>query len=645
VRPARWGLLAATAVLYLWNLGASGYANTFYAAAAQAGTRSWTALLFGSLDAGNTITVDKPPAAMWVMALSARVFGFSSWSILVPQALMGVLAVALLVAAVSRWAGPVLGLAAGALLALTPVAVLMFRFDNPDALLVLLMVAAAYAVVRAVEADSGGTGWLVLAGALVGVGFLAKMLEVALIVPPLAAVYLLAARPALPARLARLAAGGVAMVVSAGWYVLLVQLWPAADRPYIGGSTTNSLWELAVGYNGLSRILGRHGAPGSGGGPGSGLGEHGAGGGFGGRDGFAGHGFGGATGPGRLFGAAFAGQASWLLPAALLLLVAGLWLTRRAPRTDRARAGLLLWGGWLLVGGVVFSTMKGTIHPYYVLAVAPALAATAAVGAGELWRHRAHPGARATLAVAVGGTAVWSWVLLDRSPQFLPWLRWVVLLAGAVGALGVVGLPPRGWRRPLARGLVVGAVLVGSLGGSVAYAAQTALTPQHGGGASAGPRVAGAGFGGPGGPGAHSGHRHAVTGDQAGPGSGGPGRGWAGRTETVAPALADLLRTAGTPWSAATLGSQSAAGLELATGTSVIGVGGFTGTDDVPTLAQFEQRVSTGQVRYLVVPASGGGRGARRGGVGQQITTWVQAHYPARTVGGDTVYDLAPAAR
>jgi hypothetical protein len=298
--------------------------------------------------------------------------------------------------------------------------------------------------------------------------------------------------------------------------------------------------------------------------------------------------------------------------------------------------------------------------------VAPALAATVAVGAGELWRHRAHPAARATLVVAVAGTAVWSWVLLGRSPQFVPWLRWVVLLAGAGGALGVWGALVPGRCRPGTRawlaGAVVGAVVIGMLGGSVAYAAQTALTPQRGGGVSAGPRVAGGRFAGPGGsggPGAALGHRHAVTGDQGGPGRHGPGQdgpgqdgpgfggagfGGAGHTDTVVPALADLLRTAGTPWSAATLGSQSAAGLELATGTSVIGVGGFTGTDDAPTLAQFQQRARTGQVHYLVVPASGGGRGARRGGVGQQISAWVQAHYPARTVGGDTVYDLAPAA-
>ena len=298
-----------TAATYLWNLSASGYANSFYAAAVQAGTRSWKALLFGSLDAGNTITVDKPPAALWLMALSGRIFGFSSWSMLVPQALLGVATVALLTAAVGRWCGPALGLAAGALLALTPVAVLMFRYNNPDALLVLLMVAAGYATVRAVDSEGGGTGWLALAGALVGLGFLAKMAEVLLVVPALALVYLIAASGPLKARLVRLAASAAAMVFAAGWYVLLVQLWPASARPYIGGSTTNSLWELAVGYNGVSRLLGRNAARGAGAPAGrGGLGEP-TGHGFGGP---GGHHFGGAAGIGRLFSAGFAGNASWL---------------------------------------------------------------------------------------------------------------------------------------------------------------------------------------------------------------------------------------------------------------------------------------------------------------------------------------------
>ncbi|MDT5031180.1 MAG: hypothetical protein QOC94_1351, partial [Actinoplanes sp.] len=247
-RPALLLLLVGTAVLYLWNLSASGWGNSFYAAAAQAGSQSWKAWLFGSLDSGNAITVDKPPAALWVMGLSARIFGVNSWSILAPQAIMGVASVALVYAAVRRWFGPGAGLLAGAALALTPVAVLMFRFDNPDALLVLLMTAAAYATVRAVETASWR--WLALTGVLLGFGFLTKMLQAFLVLPAFALVYLVAAPTGIGRRIRDLLIAGGALVVSGGWLVLLVSLWPASSRPYIAGSTNNSLWQLAIGYNG-----------------------------------------------------------------------------------------------------------------------------------------------------------------------------------------------------------------------------------------------------------------------------------------------------------------------------------------------------------------------------------------------------------
>ena len=188
-RPALLALLVATGVLYIWGLGASDWANSFYSAAVQAGTKSWKAFFFGSSDAANFITVDKPPASLWVMEISARIFGVNSWSILVPQALEGVAAVALLYATVRRWFSAAAGLIAGAVMALTPVAVLMFRFNNPDALLVLLLVGAAYALTRALE--DGGTKWLVAVGVLIGFGFLAKMLQAFVVVPGFAVTYLI----------------------------------------------------------------------------------------------------------------------------------------------------------------------------------------------------------------------------------------------------------------------------------------------------------------------------------------------------------------------------------------------------------------------------------------------------------------------
>ena len=254
VRPALLILLAVTATLYLWDLGASGWANSFYSAAVQAGTKSWKAFFFGSSDSSNFITVDKPPAALWVMEISARVFGLSSWSLLVPQALEGVAAVALVYATVRRWSTAGAGLLAGAVMALTPVAALMFRYNNPDALLVLVLCGAAYATTRAI--DKASTRWLILAFSLVGLGFITKMMQAFLIVPALAGAYFLAAPTTLWARLRHLVAAGAAMLVSAGWWVVVVMAVPAADRPYIGGSQDNSLWNLIFGYNGFGRLTG-----------------------------------------------------------------------------------------------------------------------------------------------------------------------------------------------------------------------------------------------------------------------------------------------------------------------------------------------------------------------------------------------------
>src|SRR5215475_2224611 len=221
-RPALLVLLVGTALLYLWGLGASGWANSFYSAAAQAGSQSWKAFFFGSSDAGNSITVDKTPASLWLMALSVRMFGLSSWSILVPQALCGVGAVGLLYTTVRRWFSPAAGLLAGAVMALTPIAVLMFRFNNPDALLVLLLVAGAYATVRAIETAS--TRWLALTGAFVGFGFLTKMLQALLVLPAFALAYLVAAPTGFWRRVRQLLIAGAAMVAGAGWWVALVEL-------------------------------------------------------------------------------------------------------------------------------------------------------------------------------------------------------------------------------------------------------------------------------------------------------------------------------------------------------------------------------------------------------------------------------------
>ena len=652
-RTAFIGLLVATAVAYLWNLTASGDANSFYAAAVQAGTKSWKAFFFGSLDSSNFITVDKPPASLWVMALSGRVFGFSSASMLVPQVLEGVLAVGLLTASVKRWFGSGAGLLAGAVLAVTPVAALMFRFNNPDALLVCLLVASAYCLVRALE--GGSTRWMVGVGTLIGFAFLAKMMQAFLVVPGFALVYLVAAPTTLRRRVAQLLAGGMAMIVSAGWWVAIVALWPAASRPMIDGSSSNSILNLIVGYNGLGRLTGSGGGPGGSGGGGGGGGGN----------------FSGQVGVLRLFNDLMGGQASWLLPAALLALVAGLAWRLGAPRTDRTRAALLLWGSWLVVSGLVFSLSAGVIHTYYTVALAPAIAALVAIGAVVAWRRRGQFAVRALLALGVVVTAVWSIVLLGRTPAWEPWLAPLIGVAGGVAAIGLL-MPARVVRRLGAATAVI--ALVACLAGPVAYSAQTIGTAHTGSVPTAGPSRAGVGAGpggggfagaggsaarGPGGfsarglgesargPGGFAGAGGGLP--RAGGPSGAAGTSGAPGNEAVSSALVAALKSGASAyrWAAATSGSQSAASLELATGgVPVMAIGGFNGQGGNLSLAQFEAYVKAGDIHYYLASGGGGGFAGGAGGPGggsstSAITSWVKANYRAETIGGQTVYDLS----
>jgi 4-amino-4-deoxy-L-arabinose transferase-like glycosyltransferase len=658
VRPALLGLLAATAVLYLWGLGASGWANSFYSAAAQAGTKSWKAFFFGASDAAASITVDKPPASLWVMALSARIFGLSSWSILVPQALEGVAAVGFLYATVRRWFTPAAGLLAGAVLALTPISALMFRFNNPDALLVLLLTAGAYAMVRALEAAS--TRWLLLAFSLVGFGFLTKMLQALLVVPAFGLVYLIAAPTPLRRRLGQLIGAGAALLVSAGWWVAIVELIPASARPYIGGSQTNSVLNLIFGYNGLGRVTGNEvGSVGGGGGQGGGRW--------------------GPTGWTRMFNAEFGGQASWLLPAALIMLVALLVLTWRAARTDRTRAAAVLWGAWLLVTAAVFSLSEGIIHPYYTVALAPAIGALVGIGGAVLWRRRNERIARIALAVAIAATAWWAAVLLGRTPSWVPWLRPLVLVLGLGAAIAVaLGsiLSARAGR------YIAGAAVVAALAGPAAYTVSTVRTAHAGALPTAGPAT-GRGFGPGGGPGGGLGGQGRfpggfgagglggppplgaaqagaapVGGAQAGAGQVGAGQVGTGNGQTgrAGGGVGGLLE-ASTPsdelvqtllqgrdqytWVAATIGANQASGYQLATDASVMPIGGFNGSDPSPTLAQFQQLVADGRIHYFISGGfGGGGPGGGGSGTASEISSWVSTSFTSTTVGGVTLYDL-----
>ncbi|WP_086724203.1 glycosyltransferase family 39 protein [Streptomyces sp. NRRL B-24085] len=669
VRPAFLGLLAATLLLYLYNLSSSGYANSFYSAAVQAGSQSWKAFFFGSLDAGNAITVDKPPASLWPMELSVRIFGLNSWAILAPEVLMGVGTVAVVYASVRRRFSPAAGLIAGAVLALTPVAALMFRFNNPDAMLALLMAVACYLVVRALE--DGRTKWLLWAGAAIGFAFLAKTLQAFLILPPLAIVYAVCAPVSVRKRLGQLAAATLALVVSGGWWVAIVELWPASSRPYIGGSQNNSFLELTFGYNGLGRLNGDETGSVGGGGGGGGTGQW------------------GETGWDRMFNSEIGGQISWLLPAALILLVAGLVATCRLKRTSATRGSFLVWGGSLLMTMVVFSYMAGIFHQYYTVALAPYLAAVIGMGAGILWEKRAELWASITLAASVVAAAAWSYVLLNRTSDYLPWLKYLVLVGGLVAALGLI------FAGRVSRQLALAAAslgLVAALAGPTAYTLSTLQEGHTGSIVTAGP--AGASMMGGGGPGGGGGGRGGFGGGMPGrqgqnqqngngntqgggmggfPGGGMPGQqgqqngdggtqnqqgGPGGQTgdgpmgggggaggllngASVGSEAKKLLETDSSKytWVAAAIGAQNAASYQLSTGEPVMAIGGFNGTDPSPTLAQFKKYVAEGKIHYFISSGSGGGMGGSSG-TSSQITSWVEANFKKVTAGSATFYDL-----
>ena len=568
-------LLLGTGLLYLFGLSRNGWGNSFYAGAAQAGAQSWTAMFYGSSDAANSITVDKPPASLWPMSLSIRIFGLSSWSVLVPQALMGVAAVALLTLAVRRVVGPWAGLLAGLLFALTPVVTVLFRYDNPDALMTLLLVGAAYATTRAVE--DGQTRWVVLTGTLLGAAFLTKSLQAFLVLPGLALVLLLAAPGPLRRRITQLILGGAALLVSGGWWFAVVSLIPKESRPWVGGSGTGNPIDLALGYNGLGRLLGQQSPSGRI------LVKGGS--------------------PWRLFGSA-GDQISWLIPAALIALVALAVLTWRAGRTDPVRAAVLLWGGWAVVASLVLSVMQGIWHAYYSIELAPAYAALIAIGATVLWR-RSTLGARITLAAGSVLTTGWSVSLISRD---LPLVNPVSISVVVLGIAAVVLLLPAPGRFPgprerrIAAALAVLAAVLGPLAWSVA----TVVRPHAGPSLFAGPV---------------RGSLLAPVGKTAGP--------------PASPQALALLRAdaAAYTWTAATVG-HNADDLQLAVGTPVMPVGGFAGDDPSPTLAAFQADVAAGRIHWFVHGTSGTHTAAL-------IDAWVRSHAPAVQAGRTTLYDLS----
>lgn len=592
-------LLAATALLYCWGLDRNGWANAYYSAAVMSGASDWTAFFFGSSDPANAITVDKPPMSLWVMALSVRLFGLSSWSILLPQALMGILTVYLLYVLVRRHTGAAVALLAAAFMSVTPVSTVMFRYNNPDALLILIMVSMALAVTTAIERQRP---WLiVLAGALAGAGFLTKQLQVGLVLPALAITYLAFAATSWRRKVLHLGGASVAAAGVGGSWLLAVQLTDPALRPFIGGSKTNSALELALGYNGLQRLTGEAA----------------------GRTLAAGSEV-DALDPGyeRFLQPQFSSQFGWIIPLALAgLALTGVWLIRRRG-TAGFRMLLLMSGIWFATSITVLAFMSGTLHPYYSLTVVPPISILGAIGLAGLLVTKTRLARTANVLTLVGSSIV-AYATALRSSVDFPGLPIVLLCSWAI-TIAMYLLPAAPSRlRQVSAGMLVALLLLGP----TLWSVNTVLSPHVGAGVVAGPAVSGIRTDNPGkeqlGSGLTAGHVALMFGD------------------TPPDALAEILRKlpAEATWVTATVGSESAANYQLELARPVLPVGGFDGTDPSPTLEQFQTLVSEGKLGSLVVQnlppltAEGKGESAR-------IVEWVQQNYPLTSIENAELYIL-----
>ncbi len=591
--PELIALVGLSLLLYLWALSRNGWANTYYSAAVRSMSTSWHDFIYGSFDSGGVMTVDKPPLALWVQALSVRIFGFDSLSILVPQALMGVVSVVLVYDLTRRRWGRWAGAVAGLVMATTPVAVAIFRHNNPDALLILCCTAALWFTLRALE--DGRTRWLVWAGVCVGLGFEAKMAAALLVLPGLLAAWMWVAPRGRMAALRAALWAGAAMVAVAGAWPLLMALTPAADRPWISGTSDNSIWSLIWGYNGLGRIDGQAGAPTGGGGGGGGF-------------------FGGDTGPLRLLNSSLGGQAGWLIGMAVVGGV-GIAVVSRLRRADPRTGWIIAVGGAFVVPAIAFSMASGIFHPYYVSLLAPFVAALVGGTVGQVLEDRRL--LRPLGAAAIAGGVASTLIVLHNTAGQPGWIAPAVLLGGT---LAIVGLALGETDRIRHAGLVLGISVLMIV--PVSWSFQTLGHATSGTFPAGGPETAAMG-GGPGGGGFGGAGRGAGASGQAAPtgpmgaggtapsgtapggGFGGMGGGFGGGGSDVTTAAAYAAANGG--GTLVTASQSGAASAIIASGDDVAGLGGFSGSESEVTVDWLADAVAQGRIRWVLASSSMGG--------------------------------------
>lgn len=557
---------------------------------------------------------------------------------LLPHALAGIATVALVYLTVKRWYGARAGLIAGIVMALTPAAALMFRFNNPDSFLTLFLTASAYAFLRSFEGKRPVL-WLSIAGLFTGLAFNTKMLQGLLLLPIMTIIYISFARPKFTTRMWHLGVAGIAIIVSTFWWSILVWLTPAVNRPWVGSTSDNSIWSLIFGYNGFGRLLGDGGGPGSR--PG-GMMQMGAqatsqtaspaaqamtppigmmGGSFGAGgpgNGPGGVGFGSETGVLRIFNESFGPNIAWLILVALIGGGLVIWLLRRAPRRNKERVGVLLWLGWLLIHIVIFSMTSGTIHPYYVVAMAPAIAALVGIGVPYIWQaYTRRTKVAWILPLSIALTTILSIIMLGYS-NYWPWLMWLVMIAGGVAT--ILTLLPLSQTKRLKQ-IILGLAITAGMAAPIVFSVSTVATAHSGSIPTAGPGAS-----------AMSNTNNELA-----------------RAESTLVSFL-LENRHGTTWLAVVNSANESAPIQLSSGQPVMAIGGFNGSDSTLTLSQLKQLVKQGKVRYYVVNSrqgkSGGPSGMSGPGGNSEILLWVKSVGSKVDYGGTqyTVYDLAVAA-
>ena len=604
-RPALLALLLCTSILYIWKLDQNGWANAYYSAAVQAGLDNPTAFFFASLDTGNSISVDKPPLSLWVMGVSVRLFGLSSWAILLPQALL-TLGSTYIVYALIRRSFPAYSALLGALIfAVTPITVLMARYNNPDPLMIFLMLLAVYAGVRATE--NAAPRGLLLAAVVLGLGFMAKQLQAFLVLPAILFAFLVFVRMPWRRRISSLAAAGAILVgVSLAW-PLAVDLTPADQRPFVGGSTSNSVLELTLGYNGINRVIQHEADPTAALLPPEIRGE------------------GSDSGFFRLFNPNYGQEIGWLLAPGILSALVILWrlFKRRFNGTQSVLAGIA--AVWMITTYTMLSFMGNSFHSYYTASLAPSLALCCAIGAYMMFEVRKRALVRLLVVIGLLLSAICSYAMWRLGVALPPELG-TALLAVVLLAATLLGAPAPWPRLERVAGVVA---VVGLLVGPIASAFVTAGTPQSGSNPLSGSVTR---------------TEHTLSRFLGDVKAGDPA--WAKGIAIGHAPNATVIETlmAADPactWAAATYPGQTAARFQLETGRAIMPLGGFAALDPSPTLEQFQDWVASGRVCYLVeqpaqleVPGNSSELMA--------IQEWVRTSYMPQQIDGTTVYRLTP---